>query len=655
MPKIEYEGTIHEFPDDFTDEEISAALSGSSPSPVQPQPQANPSVSGRSYGERMMQDVPRGIQNPLNLVYDIATGLGKAGQGIATTFTGGRAPTVNFDELNPNKNIDVRNRILQGMAQYAPFGLAGGASLLGQVGAGLGFGATQTGSNEKNAMGLLPEGKTGGAIESAALNALTHGLFRGLNNLRPSRLFRGNLNPEELTRNVEAAGETPTGLGDVIESPFLKRQYENVISKLPFSGATEKMQQAGKQVMESGENVLSEMLGKNKVENVEEQLNKNLIRKFKQHTNMKNDLYTDFNDEAEKQFLDLPLKKFSSLATEYKDAIEGTNILKLEPDMKKILTKLNIYENPVVKIPGDTKLVNKQGNPLIGDQQLTTHIYPTAKEANLLKGKLNHYQKLYGKSPDPEKRHMAGIFGKLSSALKSDINDAIETSGNPLLKEKYQKAEENYKKNFSRFLDRDIYKFLGDTSNSDTIGQKFIQTSRGSDKGKQISKISNLLSPQSKNLLSYSYFSRALDNEGNLNPAKLSTLVNNLGKRQLRALVPDKNMQNKLTNFKRLYKMNTKGVNLMQNPATGQQALDILPGILGHAGASITGGMLAGLPGAFAGLALPGLVSRPLVNLLTNPGTRRNLINAMIKNKTWNPAYEKLLQTTLQGMNRANK
>ena len=79
--------------------------------------------------------------------------------------------------------------------------------------------------------------------------------------------------------------------------------------------------------------------------------------------------------------------------------------------------------------------------------------------------------------------------------------------------------------------------------------------------------------------------------------------------------------------------MNTKAVNLMQNPATGQQNLDILPLLLGHAGSSLTGGMMGGLPGALLGLVAPGIASKALVNKLTNPLTRTKLIEKMIKNK----------------------
>lgn len=98
--------------------------------------------------------------------------------------------------------------------------------------------------------------------------------------------------------------------------------------------------------------------------------------------------------------------------------------------------------------------------------------------------------------------------------------------------------------------------------------------------------------------------------------------------------------------------MNTKNFNLMQNPSTGQQALDIIPTLLGHAGAAMAGGGLAGIPGAIAGLAVPGILSKPIVNLLTNPLTRKSLVDAMIKNKSWHPRNSSIIQSGLQGLNK---
>jgi hypothetical protein len=536
-------------------------------------------------------------------------------------------------------NPSIGGNIVKGVASYLPYAQAGGPGLLGETLAGAGFGAATASPGQD-----LENEATKGAL----INALTHGAFQGLNKLRPSNLFRGNLSPEELKANMQAAGNTATNLGDVIGSPFLKRQYENVISKIPFSGATEKLQQVGSDVQNRGESLLGNLLSNNNPENVTDQLYQSLMDKFKQRRDEKNSLYDEFNAEADKQFLNLPLKKFSDLAKQNADALEDTNILKFDPDVKNILTKLNVFKNPVQKIPGNTTPVNQFGQPLMGDP-LNTFVYPTAKEANLLKGKLNNAAETLKSSPDPADRFKVGIFRNLSSALKEDINDAIDQSGNPALRQKYDEAEQNYKTNFKPFLDRDVYKFIGGKGDPDTIVQSFVRMSRGADRGKLLSKIANTIEPEKKPLLAYAYFSRALDNEGHLNPAKLATLVKNLGQNQFKTLVPNDGMRKALLDYNRLYKMNTKSVNLMQNPATGQQNLDRLPGLLAYAGSSLAGGAIGHLPGALAGLIAPGLISRPLVSYLTSPGVRESIIEKMIKNKPWNKNIIPGIQSGIQG------
>lgn len=623
--RISFEGQIHEFPDDFTEQEIKQALGSSVES-----------NSLSSYLNSVKNMIPKiGMPTGLNIASGMMGLLGKSPEQSELIR--------NLPQIMAGRQPTIGENIEKGIGEYAPFGAAGGASLPGQLIAGAAHGYKTTMPEEQNLFGFLPSGKLGGAIEGAGLNLAGAGIGKGIEALRPSRLFRGGYTPKQLQENLIAAGETPTGLGDVIGSPFLKRQYENVISKFPFSGATEKFQQAGQSVLNKGEQVLSNILGVNEPENVTDQISDALLKQFEQHRSNKNALYNQFNEEADKQFLNLQLPKFSSKAKEYADAIESSNILKYEPDLKRILAKLNIYKEPIVKVPGDTSQISQFGEKMIGEP-LTTYQLPTAKEANLLKGKLNEYAKINRSSPDSDKRYQARIFGDLASTLKQDINDAVEASGNPALKNIYKEAESNYAKNFSPFLDKEIYKYLSGKKDTDTIVQNFVKVSRAADRGKATSQLTTLLPEKERSLVGYAYLSRALDNEGNLNPGKLSTLINNLGKNQFKALVPDENIRNELKNYNRLYKMNVKSVNLLQNPATGQQTLDILPLM-----AAMGGGKMGGITGALAGFLTPGLAAKPLVNMLTSPSVRKSLVDAMIKNKSWNKGVIPGLQTAIQG------
>lgn len=570
---------------------------------------------------------------------------------------------------SPNKSIG--GNIAQGVGEYLPYVPVGGAGLGGQIASGAAFGAGTSAPGES---------ATKNAIEDAALNAITHGVFAGANALRPSNLFRGNLTPQQLQQNLAAAGQTTTGLGDVIGSPFLKRQYENVISKLPFSGATEKLQQAGQAVTNKGSDILSSLLGNASPENVTDQLQDALMKNFKDHQAQKDNLYTNFNQIADQAGEKPDLSNFSDALQRNKDDLKNISILSGDPTGRTLFNKVSSYasglsesapskargvlstepeiqRDPLTGAPVSSGLGKdvsqvaqntRQAYTPLGSNALPVVDRPTYQDANILKGRLLQAANTYRASPDASQRSLANVFDDLGRSLRQDVHSSVSETKNAPLINAYNQAEENYQNNFSKFLDKDIYKFISGKKDADTITQSFIKSSKSADRANDLNKLGQALG-ESRPLLSYSYFSRALDNEGNLNPAKLSTLIRNLGKNQFKALVPDYDMRNALRNYKKLYGMNVKGVNLMQNQATGQQALDILPALLAHSGSTILGGMAGGLPGALAGMVLPGLAARPAVSALTSPAVREALVRKMIANQPWSKKPVPYLQAALQG------
>jgi hypothetical protein len=505
------------------------------------------------------------------------------------------------------------------------------AELSGVVGKNVAFG---------EALGQLPSGlgdaRSVGekAEESLVPSALGGALgklgFDALSKLRPSSLLRGKLSHDELMSNLRSTEGTNTSLGDVIGSPFLKRQYENVLSKIPFSGAIPVMQETASQVKNKGENILSKILGNNNPEDANSQLYEGLLKNYEEHQSSKNSLYKNVNEIADKENLKLNLPKFSGEAKKYRDAIESTNILKYEPEIKKIFNKLENYENPIREEEG--LLVDKQGKSLS-----SKIVPPSLKEANILKGKLNRYSRLMASSPDAEKRYIANIFNDLSSALKSDIKLSIKSHGHEPLIKAYERAEENYAKNFSPFLDKKIYKFIGGTSDPDTLVQSFVKNSLGSDRSRLAQSLIKTLPGEKKGLLAYAHLSKALDNEGHLNPSKLGTLINKLKPNQFKALIPNASIRRELRDFSKLSSMNSNILNLMHNPATGQRNLDAITGLLlghGTAGGILgykEGGKKGAIAGALTGLALPIAASRYAVKGLTSPSLRKSLIEKMLK------------------------
>ena len=559
---------------------------------------------------------------------------------------------------------NLSDKLIRGFAQYAPSLALPGANI-GRAGEAIGaipkigsflqgaaeqaipqaaFGATQN----KNPLAGAAEGGIGSVLGSA----IGKGLEYGINALRPSQLYKSPLSKKELATSFRQAEGTNTDLGNVIENPKLQRLYENKLPKL--SGETSLMQQkTGQQIVDKGESILKKLLGSNSAENVPAQLTKTLTDSFTKHQKFKNDIYNAVDDLAQKENLKLNLGSFADEAKKYMSAIEDTNILKHEPDAKMILNKLMNYKNPVKETKTSGLIVDKSGKPILEETKTS---YPTLKEANILKGKLGQYAKTFARSPDPSQRNMANIFGNLSRKLKSDIKTSIDQSGSAVLKQGYQTAEENYAKNFSPFLDKDIYKFVSGNADPETLISKFITRSNTSDLGQKLSKLAEKLSKpggkqgsEQSNLLAYGYLSRALDNEGNFNPAKFATSIKNLGPNQLKALFPDKAIRKEVLNYKALVNKNTRSLNAMFNPLTGQVNSDIAP----HALAKIVGGLSGLATGGTAG-AVIGSVAAPVINKkiadfatkkLTDPAYRRKFINALIAKKQYEiPKTKEALQ-----------
>jgi hypothetical protein len=641
-------------------------------------------------------------RTPIDTIRDAAygaiTGLGKGGQFIASKLTGGKAPQVDIDEIFypiASKNKSVGGEIAKGIGEYAPYGIAGGSALLGQVAAGAGYGAATAKKDQDNLFGIAPKGEAGAALTGGLINALTHGAFKGIEALRPSRLLRGELTEKELKSNLSAAGDTETNLGDVIGSPFLKRQYENVLSKLPFSGANEKLQSTGRSVSERGKSILNDLIGDHQPENITDQINEGLKTFFKKNEGEKNNLYTQFNKIADENNLTPSFNNFSEALKKNKSALENISLLKSDPLSEALFDKIanetgaltkqfRKEKTEMVSVPYreiETDQLTGKKNEItkikkipqkVVDYEYSTSLpnidagtgkridpFPSYGEANILKGALLKAAGLAKESPEPSQRALSNVYERLGSALKKDIRESASETKNSALINAYNKAEENYSKNFSPLLDKLLYKFINGKADSDTILQSFLKTSRLSDRSKLLSKIANTIEPAQEgkqgNLLASAYFSPSFDKSGNFNPTKLKTLIESLGKNQFKVLIPDPVMRKRMLDYTKLHNMNTKSINMMFNPATGQQNLDIIPALLAHGGSSVIGGALGGVPGTLLGLAAPGLLARPIVKAITNPKTRSNFVKAMTENKRWDKNIPAAIQGGIFGLQYPNE
>lgn len=126
-------------------------------------------------------------RTPVDMLRDIAAGaigtLGKGGQLIASTLTGGKAPTVDFNSITnsiASPNHSQFGDIARSLSSYAPMAAIAGPGLAANS---LGAGATgfiNADPKQSNFFGLLPNGRVGSAIENAGASFGMGKLFDNL-------------------------------------------------------------------------------------------------------------------------------------------------------------------------------------------------------------------------------------------------------------------------------------------------------------------------------------------------------------------------------------------------------------------------------------------------------------------------------------------
>lgn len=559
------------------------------------------------------------VTHPIDATRDLAGGVARGSQRLAATLgeagqaIGNNPLTRYLNSKIPDKykvvpNVNIREELglgqknpvdlgamiesdnpdplLSGIGQYG----MGAASLGSKIPAIIGAGA-MTGAIQANPGDRL-EAATKGAVNTALPIGAGKLAAKGYNVAKPSNLLRGNLSPEELQANLEAAQGTNTNLGDVIGSPTLKRVYENVLPNVPLSGAFTKMQQTANQITSKGQDLMSD-IGKNLPEGDKTQILQEALKKAsREATQEKNANYSQVNKLADESGLVVGRQKFQSKAQEILDDISQSPELEREfpADLK---SDLEAYAKGTA------------GNSL--------------KLSNIFKGKLNDKaNELYIAG----KTHESGLLQGLKNALGEDIETSIKESKNDKLKSAYQTAQQEYGTKFAPFEDPDIVKFTRQGGDADLMLSHFLKGG-SNDRGNLLQKLTTKLPEGLQELPLHMYLSKAIDESGKINPPKFRTLYKNLGEKQREALVPDAAMRKQIDKYVRSVGLNSDTFNTMFNPKTGQRNLDSAIG-------AIEGMMAYTHPvKAAAGIAL----GRGATKLLTSEKMREGLVKAMLKAK----------------------
>jgi hypothetical protein len=598
MQRVEHNGQIHQFPAEATPDQIAKALgvnyAAQRPSP--PEQQEMPFLM--KLGQALMTPAPAHLFNVERLgkqFEGFKRGLKDIPEGYEQLFLEKTNPELAKQytnriqqERNAYGNTPAGQDMLAGMTRsltgnVLPFALGGVGGALGRglatrmLGGAIGGGI---GGYQK----FIPEGESRltEAMKEASLNAAFPmiGEIPSLaKNLSPAnvvaKLAKSPLSVKELLRNIEATSGTQTGLGDIIGSPTAKRLQENVITKIPLSGGNASLEQTGKEILSRGENIVNKYLGDIDPLDVSERLGESLTKARNQELFNKNLIYDYSNQLADEAGLQLRLPNFSKLVGEHIKDLEETNILRFEPEIRSLLSRLERYKNPVVKEDSVSPILGTHGEPIVTES--TKH--PSLKESNMLAGRLRELSDNFRASPNAMDRNAAKVLGELSNSLKNDIRSEIKNTRNGDLIDAFHAAEHNYKQNYSKFLDKDILKFTSGKKSPDDLVASFLISSKKSDKADQLQKLMDVLPDKEKDLVRYSFFSRAMEGPEEMrvvNPNKLKTLWSNLGEKQKRILIPDEEQRRALDNFSILVGKNQKAVNKMWNPQTGQMNSDLI-------------------------------------------------------------------------------
>jgi len=497
------------------------------------------------------------------------------------------------------------DELLRGLGSFSPYaklggmakGLAGTAKRAGA--AGLYGIAEEQNPITAALMGMFGEGALKGAE-------------KGINIARNPESFLPSspLNPEQLQRAMENTAGTETSLGNVIENPFLKKQFENKLPYLPFSGANQAMQRTAKTIEGRGNDILNDFntsrhsAFSDKNQNTGASIKESLLKAEKETRNTKNEYFDALNEAAGNAGVITDRANLREKAKNLLEEIESDKDLSLLTDSStKTLLKQLAEEG------------EKEGYSL--------------KNTDLLRSKLAE------KASDSFMKGDSGLGKKLAQlrdAALEDINSAIDNSGNSHLTQLREKAMKFYKNEWLPFEDKDITKFTRKGGDPDLLVNAFLKKSNITDRSNLLEKLLRKLPDNDRKAIALDYFSRAVD-DGKLNPLKLRTLFDGLGERQKKTLLTPGEIK-KLKDFSTLVQKNTDPLTVMFNSRSGERGLSneassvisSLGGIIGTASTgSIPSGMLSAL--------LPALLGRPITKLLSNEKSREKIIKKLIKAK----------------------
>lgn len=488
---------------------------------------------------------------------------------------------------------------------------------------GGGLGMTQKGlmglGKRMGGASMYATGQDQDPLQASLLSLLGEGATKGVQKLSNSRPFTPSspLNDTELRDALAITKGTETGLGDVLENPFLKKTLENRLTDIPFSGAPQAMQRTAEEVTNRGRNIMDKLGAGAENANVGQSLQEALIKAEQEVRGTKTKKFSQLNQAAAKEGVITDRSNLRKVARDMQNDIHADRDLAHVTDakLKTLIDQL-----------AEGKTLEEMQGKHAGDRVQKADQF-SLKKTDFLRAELGDRA---AEAFDKGNTGLGLFYKRLREAAEKDIKQSIEKSGSSELKGLRDDAFKYYKDHFLEFEDPNIRKFTFGNGDSDLLVSHFLRKSTQNDRSNLLEKLTSKLTPEQKDLVSHRYFSEAMQ-EGELNPMKFKTLYKKLGERQKETLFSPA-QRKELSNYTSLVQKNTEPLTIMFNPKTGARNTGALPWLTSASGlgaALMTGEPLTGL--AVAGA--PIVVGRPLTKYLTSEARRQKIVENIIKSR----------------------
>lgn len=490
-------------------------------------------------------------------------------------------------------------------------------------------------------LNYVPEGESRtenagwGLIASALLGPAFTGLGHSkdlINKIRPSALFDNGISEEALRANLRAAEGTETGLGNIVESPFLQAMQDDILAKLPLSGTQKTQARTGQQVRRKGNELYEDLIAGES-------------------------LAGGTPGEAVQQELK---DAYGSVRATKKGKYDKVN--EKADELSTVETGENAAEVAAAKLAEGTatsKLANEFDPAVKADlEEYAKTEAQTLKQADLFRGRLGAKAKKYGIAGDD---YVAGIYTAMKRGTEKDIEAAIDKSGSDELKGLRDEAHKYYKENFAPFKKKIFNKYINnDEANPDNLIKSFFRL--GKDDNAYLAQrfTENLAhSPNFQGGMASvrkGLYQDALGKNGLVNPNKLAARFqgtgDNLMRQALKGLSNPEEIAQRMGDYQNLVRMNQKSIAPMYSPVNGYKATSVIPLATTVGGATAgfgMGGPLGALGGALLGSGLG--VGQFANKALTSEAGRKNFVEKMIRNRTseqnFNDEFSRALSSML--------